>query len=229
MTPNSFSVLWTSFAPRLGNHLWQSTLFAVVAGLLAFALRKNHAQARYWLWLSASVKFLFPFSLLVGIGSGLAWSRGSAEAKTGLYLAMKGFSQPFTQPIVPMFSEAAQLGVARSLVNWLPMLVVTVWLCGFLLVLGLWFVRWRRISAVAREAITSCEGREVEILRRVERTKRIKKPTEMRMSRTSIEPGIFGIFRPVLVWPNGMPHGLGIRTWRQYLLTNSCMYVGVTI
>jgi len=45
----------------LANHLWQSTVFAAVAGLLALALRNNRAQVRYWLWLAASVKFLIPF------------------------------------------------------------------------------------------------------------------------------------------------------------------------
>ena len=42
---------------ELTNHLWQSTIFAVVAGFLAVAFRKNRAQVRYWLWLSASFKF----------------------------------------------------------------------------------------------------------------------------------------------------------------------------
>ncbi len=42
---------------ELTNHLWQSTLFAVAAGLLTVAFRKNRAQVRYWLWFSASFKF----------------------------------------------------------------------------------------------------------------------------------------------------------------------------
>ena len=44
----------------LANHLWQSTLFAGVAGLVTLALRRNRAQMRYWVWLAASVKFLLP-------------------------------------------------------------------------------------------------------------------------------------------------------------------------
>jgi len=40
----------------LTNHLWQSTVFAVAAGLLTIALRKNRAQVRYWVWFSASSK-----------------------------------------------------------------------------------------------------------------------------------------------------------------------------
>ena len=43
---------------QAANHLWQSTLFAALAGLLTLAFRRNRAQVRYWLWLAASVKFL---------------------------------------------------------------------------------------------------------------------------------------------------------------------------
>ena len=31
-------------------HLWQSTLVAGVLALIALALRRAHAQTRYWIW-----------------------------------------------------------------------------------------------------------------------------------------------------------------------------------
>ena len=38
---------WLStMGPAVANHLWQSTAFAVVAGLLTLALRRNHARER---------------------------------------------------------------------------------------------------------------------------------------------------------------------------------------
>src|SRR5260370_5564844 len=64
-----------AYLSPLANHLWQSTLFAAVAGLLVFSLRKHYAPARHWLWLAASVKFLIPFSLLTGLGAYLGWTR----------------------------------------------------------------------------------------------------------------------------------------------------------
>src|SRR5437016_9262951 len=102
MIPEYLSAMWTASAAALGDHLWQSTLFAVVAGLLTLILRKNRARARYWLWLAASAKFLIPFSLLIGIGSHLPWARGSAGTQTGFYSAMEEFSQPFTRPAMPV-------------------------------------------------------------------------------------------------------------------------------
>jgi bla regulator protein BlaR1 len=50
------------------NHLWQSTVFAGIAGLLTLVSRNNRAHARYCLWLSASAKFLVPFSALMLAG-----------------------------------------------------------------------------------------------------------------------------------------------------------------
>src|SRR5260221_442816 len=80
-----------------GNHLWQSTVFAAAAGLLTLTLRKNHARARYWLWLAASVKFLIPFSLLINLGNLLSWSRASARINAPLYFLIEEVSQPFQQ------------------------------------------------------------------------------------------------------------------------------------
>jgi bla regulator protein blaR1 len=38
-----------AYISQLGNHLWQSTLFAAIAWLLTLLLRRNRAQVRYWL------------------------------------------------------------------------------------------------------------------------------------------------------------------------------------
>ena len=58
---------------ELANHLWQSTIFAGTAALLALACRRNEARVRYWLWLAASLKFLVPIALLVALGNQLEW------------------------------------------------------------------------------------------------------------------------------------------------------------
>ena len=51
----------------MANHLWQSTIFAAMAALLALALRNHQARVRHWLWMVASVKFLIPFALLIAL------------------------------------------------------------------------------------------------------------------------------------------------------------------
>src|SRR5437879_1639589 len=69
MISSHLSGMWTTLAPALGNHLWQSTLFAVTVGLLTLVLWKYHARVRYCLWLAASVKFLIPFCCWSALGA----------------------------------------------------------------------------------------------------------------------------------------------------------------
>ena len=207
MTPANLSAMWREIAPSLGNHLWQSTLFAVAAGLLTLILRKNHARARYWLWMAASVKFLIPFSLLVDIGGLLSWSRNYATVKAPLYFAIEQVSQPFPQSAAAI-SPSTSLLASASLLHLLPGVLATAWLCGFAAVLFTWCVRWRRVSAARREAAPLLEGREVRALRRLESIAGMRTPIEIVLSGTSLEPGIFGVARPVLMWPEGISEHL---------------------
>jgi uncharacterized protein (TIGR03435 family) len=202
----NLSALWVKFGPALGNHLWQSTLFAAAVGLLMLPFRKNYARARYWLWLAASVKFLVPFAPLIALGNRLAWTRSAAAPSGALSFAMEQVGQPFAEPVTPVVSQAAA-PVSSAAIHLLPALVA-VWLFGALVVLGVWCVRWWRIAASIREAVPMREGREVEALRRAEETTIPGRRIEMFLSPTSLEPGIFGIARPVLVWPSGISERL---------------------
>ncbi len=206
MMSRHLSEVASAMAPGVANHLWQSTLFAILAALLALALRKNHARARYWLWLAASLKFLVPFSLLISMGSHLPWIRASAGTQVRLYSAMQQVSQPFTQATAPVVSQAVSLTLVNpsGLMHALTLTLTTMWFCGFAVVVLIWGLRWREISAIAREARPLREGREVEVLRKLERVEGIRKPIETRLSQASMEPGIFGIARSILVWPEGI-------------------------
>jgi uncharacterized protein (TIGR03435 family) len=214
MIPKYLSTIWAASAPVVGNHLYQSTLCLAIAGLLTLLLRKNHARVRYGLWLAASVKFLIPFAFLVGLGSHLAALRAAAPVASGFYSAMEEISQPFTQPAARSQAPRESRGPAQSaglryrLARGLPAVLVAVWACGAMLVLCVWYARWRRISAVLREAVPLREGREVEALRRLERLGGLGKRIELLSSPASLEPGIFGIVRPVLVWPDGISERL---------------------
>lgn len=199
------SRIWTAFAPPLGDHLWQSTLFAVLAGLLTLALRKDHARTRYRLWLAASLKFLLPFSLLIGLGHLLPAPNHSTPANQGLLFAMEQVGQPFTSPATAVQSTASATGLFQF-ARLLPEVLMAAWFCGFVMVLALWCVRWRRISAAVRRSSPLLEGREVEALRRLELAG--TKPIAMRLSAASMEPGVFGIFQPILVWPAGISERL---------------------
>jgi bla regulator protein blaR1 len=191
----------------VGNHLWQSTLVAIIAGMVSLMLRKNQAQVRYWLWFAASVKLLIPFSLLVYMGRHLTWLRGSPAMKPGLYVGM-ALKQSVARPAIVAISSITHSTVSSNLINQLPELLAAGWFCGFLVVLLLWCVRWRRISAAIRDSKPLREGREVETLRRLECVGSMENSIEMVLSYAAVEPGIFGIARPVLVWPMGISERL---------------------
>jgi bla regulator protein BlaR1 len=195
----------------MANHLLQSTLFAGVGGLLTLVLKKNHARARYWLWLAASVKFLIPFSVLVDIGSRLGWSSAHPLTRR-MTVIVEEVRVPGT-PLMLHLGGPAALQPAHSIV---PALLVTLWACGFVAVLFFWWRRWRRVTAVVRAAVTLTEGREFEALKRVETSldpagrsacaTRVPAVcnTALLSSGTALEPGIFGVFRPVLLLPAGI-------------------------
>jgi len=201
----SFSALWTASAPALADHLWQSTLFAIAAGLLTLALRRNSARLRYSLWLAASLKFLVPFSVLIMIGSHLSWRHSSPSAAIGMYF-VEELGQPFTQAL-PTPRPAVASSSSGTLLHFLPFLL-GIWLCGSLVVLTIWIVRWARISAALRGSVLLDRGREITALRRQEQLAGMPKAMNVFLSRASLEPGVFGILRPALLWPDSISERL---------------------
>jgi uncharacterized protein (TIGR03435 family) len=196
------TVAWTTFAP-LANHLWQSTIFAGTAGALTLLLRKNRAQTRYWLWLIASAKFLIPFSLLISLGSHLGWSKPASITQPVLTVVMQEIGQPFSasEPDLqakPATSRPQTLPAQASVI-----LLTTAWACGSLAVLLAWCLRWRRLVLAMRPALPANTGRELEVLRRLEKASGTK-PIALLSSDAALEPGIVGIVRPVLLLPAGI-------------------------
>jgi bla regulator protein blaR1 len=211
---------WLRIGSPLANHLWQCTLFVLIAALLTLTLHKNHARTRYWLWLLASAKFLFPFSLLVSIGTYFGRARSDANADSGLLLMMQSISGPFT------FARSGHHATspATSATHVLPALFLIAWFVGFLAVVLSWCFRVRRLHAAARAAKPLECGPEFEVLRRLERTAGITRPVPIMGSNAAIEPGILGIFRPVLLLPAGISERLG-KSELEAILTHELCHV----
>ncbi len=169
----------------MANHLWQSTLFAAAAAGLALALRPNRARVRHAVWLAASLKFLIPLSVLIALGGRIAQRGAPAPALSGwsVAVAVDEVSQPFTP-----LSAAAPPAPAPPARSSLAALGLGVWACGFLGIACAWWVRWRRIREAARCGAPLC----------------LPLPVPARSSTTLLEPGVFGIFRPVLLLPEGI-------------------------
>jgi uncharacterized protein (TIGR03435 family) len=188
----------------LANHLWQSTVFAVTAGLLTLALHKKQARTRYWIWLIGSLKFLVPFSIFIAVGSRINWPTPAATSGEPDIPAVviDQVAQPFSAAIrsIPASSAASP----ASVVAVIPALVIALWCAGFAFVLLRWWTRWIRVRELARQAPVLTAGREVEALRRLEQTVGTPQPVTIVASKAAIEPSVFGIFKTVLVWPEGL-------------------------
>jgi bla regulator protein blaR1 len=186
------------FSP-LANHLWQSTLFALAAGLLTLALRKNHARTRHGIWLAASLKFLVPFALLVSAGKAIHWKAASAQAE--LAAVMEQFQEPFAEP-APMANAAS---AAPGNEVWFPV-VAAIWVCGAAGVVLYWFRRWRQVRRAAQSAAPLDLQAPIPVL-----------------SSTGVgEPGVFGVLRPVLLLPTGIAERLEPAQMRAILAHELC-------
>ncbi len=250
-----------SLGPSLANHLWQSTAFALAAWLLTLALRGNHARVRHALWIAASIKFLVPFSLLIAAGNLLPHPRHAVAPV--VYSAMDVVEEPFAVALPPPAPPQVHVPTLRERAQAiLPAALAALWLAGAAIVLFGWWNRWRIVSSALRAASPATQGRELDLLRRVEanlrsstfafarhsgprraarasrisvfafaseigrdfspgttsaistgalapegnlhfawRTHRTRRPLPLLLSAERIEPGIFGVLRPVLVWP----------------------------
>src|SRR5262249_53232148 len=157
----------------LSDHLWQSTLCVALAGLLVLTLRKNHPQVRYWIWLSASLKFLVPFSALSAVGRQVSWPLAAPVMRPDMTIVFSTVSQVFTGPELPLASVAPAAGTVAGMVPWA---LLTIWFGGFAIVLWRWWSDWRSIADVFQGAYLLERGREVTALGRLLPVFGFKKP-----------------------------------------------------
>jgi uncharacterized protein (TIGR03435 family) len=182
------------------NHLLQSTVFAILAGLLTLAFRKNRARVRYWLWFSASVKFLVPFALLLTLGGYLG---RSPAAKSIPFPAM---TYTVVEVAVPFPVTPSPTPSPHQNVDWIASALISLWVCW---ALGIALMRaraWLRIRAAVRDS----------------KPLQIPFPVPVRSSRHLLEPGVVGIFRPILLLPAGILEHLAPKQLEAILAHELC-------
>src|SRR5262245_20259984 len=132
-----------SIAP-FANHVWQSTAFAAAVWIATLVLRKQSAQVGYALWIAASVKFLVPFSILVGAGS-LVESRSVASVAAPVVTpAVRQLAEPFAIQTTNLTATPASPAITTVL--------SAIWLTGFLISAGCWWSGWRRMRRAVAAA-----------------------------------------------------------------------------
>ena len=165
-------------------HLLQSTVFAGIAALFAFAFRKQRAGIRYWIWLAASLKFLIPFAVLIEIGTHIPWPAAMPAARPHFTISAPDLSRRFVeQPFLA--AEASQAprntGVAE-------VIAIAVWISGAAAVVFFWMREWRRMRQMIRSGVPLS----------------LDVPIRIVSVPARVEPGVVGILRPVLLLPQGI-------------------------
>jgi beta-lactamase regulating signal transducer with metallopeptidase domain len=166
------------------DHLWQSTLFAAGAGLLTLALRNYGAQVRFWLWFSASLKFLIPFAALTALG-GYLLVPVAPQMSAPAFFMMQPAAQPFSAPMSALSAPAAT-GPRLTL------FLLVFWGTGVAAVLARWLVRWFQLRRILRGAVDMP----------------VAAPVIVKQAPSSIEPGLVGVWKPVILLPQGIAEHL---------------------
>ena len=197
---------WITAWSFLVNHLWQSTAFAGFTCLAFLLFRGAPARLRCWIWIITSLKFVLPSALLVFLAKlvglnptslllSLAWASNDPVAlitKQHKIFHVVGSSNP-------IFSDASSFFAG----------ILLVWFSGTAACLGVWVKRYMQLSSRVREGKQLVKGREVEILLDLRRRLGIRRKVRLVTSRAFTEPGVWGIRKPVILFPGDMMSDLG--------------------
>jgi uncharacterized protein (TIGR03435 family) len=176
------------------NHLWQSTLFVAAVGVLTLAFRRNHAGVRYWLWFSASVKFLIPFALLIAVGNQLPWAPVAETSEAPTASPFTEISRPFLQTAAAGLSPAVS---SAGSADWMAATAFGVWALGCAAMLLIRLLAVRRVMDIVR-ASTPLDLLQISVASDI----------DVRTAHGLLEPAVVGIRRPVLLLPAGIEQHL---------------------
>ena len=166
------------------DHLWQSTLFAGAIALSMPLFRRQAAALRFWLWFAASMKFLFPFALLMSLGRHILAAMTPAVAEPVLAM-VRPAAAPFAAIATPLAAPApAHLPAAD--------MAAVMWGAGLVAIALLCLSRWLDLRATLKEAdLVAMDA-----------------PVPVKSAPSFVEPGLVGIWRPVILLPAGLAQHL---------------------
>ncbi|MGI8837513.1 MAG: M56 family metallopeptidase [Pyrinomonadaceae bacterium] len=194
-----FSTWWW---PRFADHLWQTTLFALVVFGACFAVRRGPARVRHNFWLICSVKFLIPASLFVIMFQQIDISAVSffqAAPSTPPNSFVQGISDPALTLALNIEVIAASPGPISlsEIYNALTL----IWLAGCGALVLVWGMRRRKFLSALKQSRRVDNGREWQALQRAQKSLGLKHDVRLQILPLQIEPGVWRVRRPVVVLP----------------------------
>lgn len=193
---------WSSLlGPMVVNHLWQSTLFAVLAFAAILLLKRSPARARYAVWIMVSAKFILPSAMLVLLASQAGFEFPSLFTNdSGNATVIAQVNEPVSDVY---WQESTVEETAPKSIEIYPILAI-VWFVGFIVLMALWIRKRRNFARAMRAGVFVSKGREAEALNNVQSWLFIKREVRLIVSPRISEPGVWGIARPIIVLPETM-------------------------
>jgi len=192
--------------PRFADHLWQTTVFALVILIASFVLRRGPAQWRHTFCLLASAKFLIPAALFVFLAQ-----------QTGIqsFPFLREFQQTdqtsvllygFAEPVVTLASTYEVTIVAGNAARHheIYFALTAIWLIGVLTILLLWGIRRHRFLRSLRLSQTRPHDREWQALERARSSLRWQGKVGLVISPLKIEPAVWRVWQPTIVLPKSI-------------------------
>lgn len=204
MTSHQLLAEWSQwFWPVFANHLWQATLFALVAWIAAISLNQAPARTRRLVWLMAFAKFILPSAALVllarELGLNLLWpSRTGMIAVSGAGVLLQ-VAEPVEQTAQPS---------AGASHNEVYCVLTMLWLAGVALFSARWRMRRRRLATVLLAGERIENGREAAMLEGLKSRLNVRRRVGLVVSSQIAEPVVWRALRPIIVLPRGLAEKL---------------------
>ena len=200
-----WSLIWW---PSFGNHLWQATVFGLAALLVTAFLKTSRSQTRYLILLVALLKFAVPSVLFV---AGVGWlgfqpvvlapvdgmPQGSASAATELALRI---ASPL--PSTPS-NQAIRTGAPHAHSKIYCNLSI-VWLLGFASFVAAWAKRRVGVLSEVRQTEILQDGPISDAVVKVSKQLGVRQRVRVGISSQTVQPGVWGIWRPIVILPRGI-------------------------
>ena len=190
-------------------HLCEASLFFGLVALAVRMLRAAPARTRYFFWLAATVKLLFP-SVFLGW---LLWqnplaapvpSPPSLEEPVGAS-PVSAWDRPIQRVLEPLLPGQIPANRPQSDGRQFPLYgaLTLIWLTGSLFLVVRWTRPNLRLARAVRAARRMGSSRETEILRRVRSWLALNREIQVLVSPRFTHAGLLGIRNPVILLPQG--------------------------
>jgi TonB family protein len=198
-------------AAAIADHLWQATLFALAVWGVTSLLKRAPANWRHLLWSLALAKFLIPTSAFIAISDLLGFDLVEVFAPALLPSGGIEMIVQFTQPMTAALEGAASPPAAGRGMTEADLFLtglLLVWSVGAVVLLWRWYRGAQRLAQALTDGELVFDGRAAAAFAQARWRWSSIPPTDLTILNEAYGPGVWRIWRPVIVLPEGIVNRL---------------------